>query len=147
VGPDAVCLNGRFAVNEKILGRIIVVTAFLIANCSGAEDGPVAHWTFDGTLDDQVAANHGVYTGGGDVSYAEGFDGKERGAIRLNGVDFANVPRIVKDEMTIACWVRLDTPQVMTGSGDNFVPVHSVSKKRAQNHIKDLRDTHLRTTQ
>jgi len=107
-------------VNKKIFMRIILVTAFLIANCAVAEDGPVAHWTFDGTLNDQVGANHGAYTGAGDVSYVEGFDGKESGAIRFNGVDFVKVPRVVKDEMTIACWVCLDTPQVITGSGDNF---------------------------
>ncbi len=106
--------------NEKILMRVIIVAAFLIANCSVAEDGPVAHWTFDGTLNDQVGANHGVYTSGGDISYVEGFDGKERGAIRFNGVDFVKVPRVIMDEMTIACWVRLDMPQVITGSGGNF---------------------------
>lgn len=52
--------------------RVIFVTAFLIANCAVAEDGPVAHWTFDGTLSDQVGVNHGVYTGAGDVILAIG---------------------------------------------------------------------------
>jgi hypothetical protein len=42
-----------FAVNKKILMRTIVVAAFLIANCPVAEDGPVAYWTFGGTLNDQ----------------------------------------------------------------------------------------------
>ncbi|MBN2136823.1 MAG: PDZ domain-containing protein [Sedimentisphaerales bacterium] len=105
---------------KKTFVRFAVTAVLLTAGHSFAGDGLVGHWTFDGTLEDKVAGRKGVYTGGEDVVYVEGFDGKEQGAIRFNGVDFVNVPRLVKDEMTIACWVRFDEPQFIKGDGNSF---------------------------
>jgi membrane-associated protease RseP (regulator of RpoE activity) len=88
----------------------------------GLAEGQVGHWTFDGSLKDQVAGNDGVFTARRNAAptYVEGFDGKQQGAIRFDGVDFVTIRRIVRDEMTIACWVRLDERQPGTATGDQF---------------------------
>jgi hypothetical protein len=89
---------------------------------AGLAEGLVGHWTFDGSLKDQVAGNDGVFTARRNAAptYVEGFDGKQQGAIRFDGVDFVTIRRIVRDEMTIACWVRLDERQPGTATGDQF---------------------------
>ncbi len=77
----------------------------------------VNHWDFDGTLEDQIGDNDGLYVGfAAEPVFVEGFDGEPEGAVLFNGVDeHVQVTRSIQDEFTVSLWIRTDVTQVNVG--------------------------------
>ncbi|HAK95667.1 MAG TPA: hypothetical protein DCM87_11850 [Planctomycetes bacterium] len=73
----------------------------------------VAHFTFDGHCDDAVFGNDGVFVGGLDPAFVDGYDGTIDGAISLDGLDdyvevfqSKGLPVSLHRAFTIAMWVK-----------------------------------------
>jgi hypothetical protein len=77
----------------------------------------ISHWTFNATLEDEIADNIGTFNGDVEPNYVTGYDGTPESAIRFDGIDdHIQVNRTIQNDFTIALWIRTSVQQVNLGA-------------------------------
>lgn len=111
--------------------------------------GNVGHWRFDGNLQDENDAFHGVFAGGSPM-YVTGVDGTSDGAVDFDGInDYVSIPEgngfpvYNKSAYTIAMWVKgLPQPDYRVyseGSTENTRPLFNIGTEvRGEHGTVDL---------
>jgi hypothetical protein len=97
----------------------------------------VAHYPFDGSVDDAVSGSTPNLSGTEVPSFVSGVTGAADQALRFANDYGVDVPNIVPDDFTLSCFVRMDAAQADPCCGDVFWSGHALFQGETTGNVND----------